>query len=81
MSTPRFETIGVCGAIGKRKYADRKNALAAIEHTAKAVNEDPLTWNAYECKRCENWHVGHIPTRRRVIYTSDEALADSIVHE
>lgn len=81
MSTPRFETIGVCGATGKRRYADRKNAIAAIEHTAKAVNEDPLTWDAYVCKQCEDWHVGHIPTNRRVIYISDEALVDSIVHE
>lgn len=81
MSTPKFECIGVCGSTGKRQYADRRNAIAAIEYTAKSVNEDPLTWNAYMCKQCQYWHVGHIPTRKQVIYVSDEALVDSIVHE
>lgn len=81
MSTPKFECIGICGSVGKRRYADKKNALAAIEYTAKSVDEDPLTWNAYVCKQCEDWHIGHIRTQRRVIYISDEAIVDSIVHE
>lgn len=81
MSTPKFESIGICGSTSKRKYVDRKNAMAALEWTAVSVNEDPLTWDAYVCKQCKDWHIGHIPTRRRVIYISDEALVDSIVHE
>jgi hypothetical protein len=81
MTMPRFEAIGICPSTKKRKYADRKNAIAAIEWTAKSVGEDPLTWDAYVCKQCQDWHVGHIPARRRVFYISDEALVDSIVHE
>lgn len=81
MRVPKFESIGICGSTGKRMYADRQNALYAIEWTTQSVNEDPLTWDAYVCKQCQNWHAGHIPTRRRVIYISDEALVDSIVHE
>lgn len=81
MSTPRFECIGICGSTKKRRYADKRNALAAIEYTTKSVDEDPLTWNAYVCKQCEDWHIGHIRTQRRVIYISDEAIVDSIVHE
>lgn len=81
MGLAKFESIGICPSTKKRKYVDRKNAIAAIEWTAKAVNEDPLTWSAYVCKQCRDWHVGHIPTRRRVIYISNEAIADNIVHE
>jgi hypothetical protein len=77
----KIEFNGICGATGKRKYSDRKTALAAIDHTTKYLNEDPLTWNAYVCKLCREWHVGHITTNRRVIYLSDAALVDSIVHE
>lgn len=76
-----IEFNGICGSTGKRKFADRKTGLAAIEHSAKRFNEDPLTWNAYVCKQCREWHIGHISTRRRVIYLSDEALVNSIVHE
>lgn len=81
MSLPKFEAVGICPSTTKRRYADRRNAVAAIEYTARAVNEDPLTWDAYVCKQCQDWHVGHIPVRRRVIYVSDEALVNSIVHE
>lgn len=75
------EFNGICGSTGKRRYSDKRTAIAAIENTTKYIDEDPLTWNAYQCKQCKEWHVGHIKAQRRVIYVSDEALVDSIVHE
>lgn len=77
----RYSVIGVCDETQKRQYADRRNALAALEATAARVDEDPMTWNAYVCKHCREWHIGHIQTRRFTIFASDAALVDSIVHE
>jgi hypothetical protein len=77
----RYSVVGVCDETGKRQYADKRNALAALEATADRVDEDPMTWNAYVCKHCGAWHIGHIQTRRFTIFVSDTALVDSIVHE
>lgn len=77
----RYEVKGVCRSTQKRQYADERNALAALESAAKGFNEDPLTWNAYVCKQCGDWHIGHIPTHSFTIFGSDEAFVDSIVHE
>jgi hypothetical protein len=77
----RYTVNGICEATKKRQYIDRRNALAALEATAERVKEDPMTWNAYVCKKCQQWHIGHIQTRKLTIYDDDAALVERIVYE
>lgn len=68
---------GVCRATKKRQYVDRRNALAALDATARRVGEDPMTWNAYVCKRCRAWHIGHIQTQGFTILTDDDKAGEA----
>lgn len=47
------------GCSGKSPYNDKREALAAARDSAVAFMEPREAWNAYYCKHCRKWHVGH----------------------
>lgn len=44
---------------GKVQFANRKQARRA----ARAMQDSAL--GVYDCPRCDNWHIGHMPERVR----------------
>lgn len=43
----------------KMAYATREEALAAIANWYETHPEDNRTMQAYECRVCKKWHIGH----------------------
>lgn len=53
------------GSQGRKKSCTRKRRYEswaeADEHAAKLERQDNVPMNAYECRFCHWWHVGHTP--------------------
>lgn len=52
--------------VGKQRHGSKKDAKAVIRLIEEqGANNSALPMNAYRCKFCKYFHVGHIPARKR----------------
>lgn len=67
------EAIYEKGCRGKRHYVSRRRANGAIRVLVQSgAIPDDGTMNAYKCRSCRTWHIGHKPGSGVLLHTSSE---------
>lgn len=55
-----------CGSGRKKKYLTREDAVASMGLLVQ--NTGTTNISAYKCEVCSEYHVGHIPAWKRMIF-------------
>jgi hypothetical protein len=53
------------GCDGKKRHDDKDQAVGQIWSLARHRGAVPSRYQAYSCKHCGGWHVGHRPRGKR----------------
>lgn len=75
---PRLsEAVFGNGCRGKAHYRSKRQANGRIRVLERDGKTEPATMNAYKCKACRTWHIGHRPGTRYVLMQRQFDAADA----
>lgn len=63
---PQGSAVYLNGCRGKQHYPSKSFARAKIQQAIAHGHPDDGTLNAYKCKACKSWHIGHKPGTKRI---------------